>query len=323
MKGKRISIAMGVVIFLLVIYAIVSLKDRPPALPELPRWKEGADEIIVEKASEKVRIYKKAGKWYVGDEGFPADEKLVEKMEEKMRDIVISDVSSQTPYYERFDLTPNSAIHVVVKRGGEVLRDVYLGKRSDKTNHTYIRVAGRNEVFKASGTFSYDFDKKIDDIRDKTIFEFKSDEIEAFEIQYKGIKTALARTKVENEKAKETKEKTKDEASKEQAKKDEYKWVFANTPTKQVDDGAIHAVINSFNPLRANSFPMVDKNLLKNPYCTLKVTAKGKTHELFIYKGKEPDQYVCTASTTPYVFQLSKYSAEQYFRTPKDFEKRP
>lgn len=322
MRSKKVYVAFSIVIVLLIIYGIVSLKDRPPALPELPRWSEGADEIILEKKGVQIKIFKKAGKWLVGDEGFPADENIVEKMEEKMRDIVISDISSQMPHFERFDLTPETAIHVIVKRRGEVLRDVYLGKRSDRTNHTYIRVAGRNEVFKASGTFSYDFDKKIDDIRDKTIFDIKSDDIESFEIHYKGVKTALSRVKVSEEKEKEeNKDKQKESKEAEKDKKQETKWVLATNPTKEVDSGSVNAIINSLKPLRAHSFPTVDKATLKNPLCTLKFSAAGKNNELVIYKGTETDQYICTATSTPYVFSLLKYTAEQYFRIQKDFEK--
>lgn len=319
MKSRKVIIAFGIIAALLIIYALASLNNRAPGLPELPRWSEGADEIIMEKSGERVRLYKKEGKWLVGDAGYPADAKTVEKMEEKLRDLVISDISSTSPHYDRFDLTSESAIHVVAKRGGEVLRDVYFGKRSSKTNHTYIRLSGRNEVFKASGLFNYDFSKKVDDIRDKTMLEVKSDDVEFLEILYKGKKTVLARIKSAEPKE----EAGKDEAEKKKAKKTEDKWVFAGVAQKQVDEAAVNAVINSFGPLRANSFSEIDKNSLKNPLCTVKITAAGKAHEFLIYKGKDDSSFPCLVSGSPYVFGLSKFAAERYFREPKDFEKRP
>lgn len=323
MKSKKIVIALGVIAALLVVYALASLKDRAPGLPELPRWSEGADEIIVEKSGERIRLFKKEGRWLVGEEGYPADAKTAEKMEEKIRDLVISDISSTAPHYDRFELTSESAIHVVVKRGGEVLRDVYFGKRSSKTNHTYMRLAGRDEVFKASGIFSYDFSKKVDDIRDKTILDVKSDDIEALELSYKGVKTALARVKAPEGNSPENADKKKNESDKKKEKKEADKWVFANNAQKEVDIAAVNAVINSFGPLRTHSFPAVEKRTLRNPVCMMKITAAGKTHEISIFNGKDNNEFFCVESTSPYVFSLAKYAAERYFRMPKDFEKRP
>lgn len=319
MKSKKILMAFGIIAALLIVYALTSLKDRTPGLPELPRWSEGADEIIVEKAGERIRLFKKDGRWLVGEEGFPADVKVAEKMEEKIRDIVISDISSTAPHYERFELTPENAIHVVVKRGGEILRDVYFGKRSSKTNHTYMRLAGRDEVFKASGVFSYDFSKKVDDIRDKTMIDVKSDDIESLEIFYKGKKTVLSRVKSEEKKD----EAGKSEEEKKKAKKAQDRWVFAGNAQKEVDVAAVNAVINSFGPLRANSFPKVEKNSLKAALCTVKITAGGKSHELSIYKIKDENDFPCLTNDSLYVFGLAKFAAERYFREPKDFEKRP
>ncbi len=318
MKSRKVIIAFGVIVALLIIYALASLKDRAPGLPELPRWSEGADEIIVEKSGERIRLFKKEGKWLVGEEGYPADAKIAEKMEEKIRDLVISDISSTAPHYERFELTSESAIHVVVKRGSEVLRDVYFGKRSSKTNHTYIRLAGRDEVFKASGIFSYDFSKKVDDIRDKTMLDVKSDEIESLEILYKGKKTVLSRVKTAEKKD----EASKDDAEKKKVKKAEDRWVFAGISQKEADLASVNAVIQSFGPLRANSFPAVEKKSLKNPICSVKITAGGQMHELSIYRGADDTSFPCISSGSPYVCGLSKYAAERYFREPKDFEKR-
>jgi hypothetical protein len=292
-------------------------------LPERPRWSEGADEILVEKGGERVRIYKKDNRWFVGDEGFPADAKVAEKMEEKIRDLVISDISSYAPHYDRFELTPAGAIHVVVKRGGEVLRDVYFGKRSDKTNHTYIRLAGRDEVFKASGTFSYEFSKKVDDIRDKAMIDVKSDDIESLEILYKGKRTALSRVKNEQVQDAAKTEADKNKSEKAKAKKAQDTWIFAGNNQNQVDVAAVNAVINSFAPLRANSFPAIDRNALKNPLCSVKIISGGKAHELAIFKGTSESEFIGTSSDSPYVFTLQKFNAERYFREPKDFEKRP
>ncbi len=323
MKSKKVIIAFGIVAALLIIYALASLKDRAPGLPELPRWSEGADEILIEKAGERIRLFKKDGRWLVGEEEYPADAKTAEKMEEKLRDLVISDISSTSPHYDRFELTSESAIHVVAKRQGQVLRDVYFGKRSSKTNHTYIRLTGRDEVFKASGLFSYDFSKKVDDIRDKTILDVKSDDIEALELSYKGVRTMLERVKAPDEKSSENADKKKDEPDKKKAKKEADKWVFANNPQKEVDIAAVNAVINSFGPLRTHSFPAVEKKSLKNPLCTIKLMAAGKTHEISIFNGKDNNEFFCVESASPYAFSLAKYAAERYFRLPKDFEKRP
>ncbi len=320
MKNRKILYALGVIIALLIVYAIVSVRDRAADLPSLNTWSESADEITITKGDKAIRLHRRDGRWLIGEAGFPADGKTMDAMEAKLRDLAITDITSKKPHYERFDLTPESALRVTAKRGGSVLRDIYIGRKSDKTTHTFIRLVERPEVFKVSGTLSYDFNKKLDELRDKVVFDIKRDDIDSIDILYKGRTTSLTRVKTQppQEPAKAVDPKAKGKAPAPPKQPD--KWIFAGRPEKNADVNAVNAVIDSFSPLRVKSYPDMEKAVLVAPLCSVKITALGKTHELSIYRGKDKETFLCTSSAMPYVFDLAKYSAERYFREAKDFE---
>lgn len=319
MKNRKLLIALGAIAVLILVYFIASRGDRAADLPRLEKW-TAADEIILSRGPATVRIYRKEGRWLIGDAGFPADKGIIDKMEEKLRDLVITDISSEKPHYERFELAPEEALRVTVKAGGAVVRDVYLGKKSSKTSHTFIRLAERPEVFKASGNLKYDFDKKAEDLRDKVVFDVKREDVDSFEITYRGAKTALIRVKAP-EKKEDKKPAPPAGGKMPQPPKEPDKWFFASDQSKTVDLNAVNAVIGSFGPLRARSFPEIDAKVLRGPLCTVRVSSAGKTYELAIFQGKEKDIFPCTSPGTPYVFDLQKYAAERYFRQAKDFGK--
>ncbi len=314
MMRKKLLIALGVIVVLMLLYALVSMDRGSGDLPRLQVWSEGADEIILTRSGDTLRIVNRDGRWLLGDAAYPADKSMVTKMEEKMRDLNIAEMISRLPQYERFDLTPEAAIRVTVKRQGQVLRDVYIGKRSSKTSHTFIRLEDRPEIFKASGTLAHDFDKKLDDLRDRVIFDLKADAIESFEIIYRGKSSILARVK---EEVKDVKKKEKD-GKKSPALPD--RWVIRGTADLPADLGAVQAVISSFNPLKAQSFAAIDLKDLRNPLCTLRLKSGGRDHELVIFRGSDDTAYSCITKDSPYVFELTKHAAERYFRSAADFK---
>ena len=318
MKNRKLLYAVGAIVVLLLVYFIASRGDRAANLPRMETW-TATDEIILARGATTVRIYKKEGRWLLGDAGFPADKGMVDKMEEKLRDLVITDISSEKPHYERFELTPEEALRVTVKAGGTVLRDVYLGKKSSKTSHTFIRLADRPEIFKASGNLKYELDKKADDLRDKVIFDVKREDIDSFEITYRGAKTALIRVKAPEQKG-DTKP-VPEGGKAPQPPKEPDKWFFANDQAKTVDINAVNAVITSFGPLRARSFPEIDAKALRGPLCTVRVNAAGKTFEFMVFQGRDKELFPCTSPASQYVFELQKWAVERYFRSAKDFNK--
>jgi hypothetical protein len=320
MKNKKILTSLGVIAALLIVYAVASRKDRGADLPRLEKW-TAADEILITRGNETLRIHKKDGRWLLGDAGFPADKSIIDKLEEKLRDLVITDISSEKPHYERFELAPEEALRVTVKGGGAVLRDVYLGKKSSKTSHTFIRLAERPEVFKASGMLKNDFDRKAEDLRDKVVFDVKREDVDSFEITYRGRKTALIRVKAPEKKDDKKPAPPATAGKMPVPPREPDKWFFAGDVAKAVDINAVNAVIGSFGPLRARSFPDLKPGELRAPLCTVRIAAAGKTHELVIYQGREKDIFPCTSPGTPYVFDLQKYSVERYFREAKDFNK--
>ena len=318
MMKKKLIVALVVIAALISVYALVSRNDDNRDLPRLQGWSEGADEIILTRGSDTLRIVNRDGRWLLGEAAYPADKSSIEKMEEKMRDLSISEMISRLPHYERFDLTPEAALRVTVKRQGRVLRDVYIGKRSSKTSHTFVRLEDRPEIFKASGTLMPDFDRKMDELRDRVIIDLKADAIESFEIVYRGKSSVLARVKEAKAVSGEDAKKKEKDGKKSPTPPD--KWVIRGMANLPADPGAVNAVISSFNPLKAKSFSGMEAKDLRNPLCTVRVKAGGKDHEIVIFSGKDDGVFPCTTPDSPYVFELTKHAAERYFRSTADFK---
>ena len=60
---------------------------------------------------------------------------------------------------------------VQVEEGGKNVLDLVVGKSSPDFSHTYVRREGGDEVYRAAGILTYQFNKRLDDWRDKTILE--------------------------------------------------------------------------------------------------------------------------------------------------------
>ncbi len=305
--NRRLWYSLGVVILLAVVYAIVSRTGGPSDIPELARWTDGADEIVIAKSGVSVRMFRDGGGWRVGDEGFPADPEAAGAMEKKLLDLSITQMVSRMPHYEQYNLMPEKGVEVAARRAGRDLRRIVIGRQSGKSTHTYIRLDGRPEIFKASGTLSYDFDKTVESLRDRAIVNIAADDITG--ISLRRGKSALTFVK---EAATSDGKGAKDGAAAQ-------RWVCAEHRGVALHDVKMETLVKSFGPLKARGFPSVDPRSLKNPLCAVTVTTKGGVTELKFYPGDSEYGYYCTTSISRYVYDVARYLVEQYFKDIKGF----
>lgn len=305
--GRRLWYSLGVVAMLAIVYAIVSRTGAPSDIPELARWTDGADEIIIAKSGASVRLFRSGEGWRVGDEGFPADPEAAGAMEKKLLDLSITQMVSRMPHYEQYNLTPEKGIEVAARRAGRDLRRIVIGRQSGKSTHTYIRLDGRPEIFKASGTLSYDFDKIAESLRDRAVINIAADDITG--ISLRRGKSALTFVK---EAAAPGGKGAKDGAAGQ-------RWVCAEHRGVELHEVKMETLVKSFGPLKARGFPSVDPRSLKNPLCTVSVSAKGGVTGLKLYQGDSEYGYYCVSTASPYVYDVAKYLVEQYFKDIKGF----
>lgn len=311
---KNLYVTLGIIAALLVLYFISSYRGGNSEIPDLERWGGDADEITIARNSETIRLYRKEGMWRINKEGFPADSGAVRKLEKKLLDLQITDLTSRRSHYERFGLTPENAIGVIVKKGGVVVRNILIGNKSSKTSHTFIRIGGRPEIFKVSGVLRSQFGKTVEGYRDRNILNAAPESIVSVEINYNNKKYTFARE------------------SAAQMKDGKAPGASGNTPAGgrliclEHRDLELHEVkmanlMKSFNPLQAQSFPDIPHENIGMSRCAVTVTTKKKTVVLNFYQGATRYSYFCTSSESPYIFAVASYNAERYMKDILDFKR--
>jgi hypothetical protein len=320
--SKRVVVSL-IIIAVLLLLLVIGKRRKTVDVPEIKKWEGTAEEILISKGDSRVRIFKKNGKWVLNEQEYLADKTAVEKLEKKINEIKVIDLISEKPHYGRYDLDDEKAIRVIATKDGVPQRDLRIGKKSSTGMQTYVKFSDRPEIYLISGKLTDDFGKKVSDLRDKVIFKVVKSGIESLRLTYKGEKLTFLKIK---EEVKE--EKAVDEGKKEDKKgkkvKEVEKWICKEYKGLKLNENTIDSILNSFNPLKADTFTDRNKDSLRNPACTVKLKAYKKDILLSIFgKSKEKEySYLCTSSESPYVFTMSKWDVEKYFKTIGDFKKK-
>jgi hypothetical protein len=311
--SKNTKIILGVIAVLaLIIIAQRTVKFSN--VPSLKKWDVSADEISIKnKTAAEFKIVKKDGKWFVGDKSFPADNQMIANLEKKMNDLSFSEKVTSKQFYERFDLTADSAIRVIVKHGGKTVRDILLGKKSTG-EQSYVKFPDKPEVYLAPGGLTGDFDKTVDSLRDKVLLSATQDAIESFSIKGKFTVEKKIEKPVEQKEAK---------ASPSNPVPAAVKWIMKENG-KEADAGRLNELLGDLVSMRAFSYP--DENSIKAAIasgiqCEIVVKANGKETTLSIY-GKEKNdkaaKYVCRSSENSFYALIEPWIADRFIRAKND-----
>ncbi len=318
--NKKLLISLGVIAVLVFILLLVN-RTQSPDVPAMKPWKGSADEININKGDSRIRIFRDNERWLINDAAYPADRDAVHAMENQLKNLVITDLISDRPQYERYELSPDKAIEVSVKRGAELLRHLYIGKKSSTNRHTYVRIADRPEVYLASSALADDFNKSLDDIRDKEIMKIGKSEIQSVEINYKGRRLTLSKAIEEKKPAAAEKDKTGSDKKAASVEKTE-KWICNEFKNIALDENQVGQILTSFDPLKAAAYPAMEKKDLKAPTCSIKIKTNSKTIDLVVYQKLEENRYLGTSSESKYLFSLDGWKAEKYMKSIDDLNQK-
>ena len=137
------------------------------------------DKIILTKGTEnRVELQKQSGKWTVSSNGksFDATTAAVNGVLSGLVNIkpqqLISKSKEKWPEYELDEATGKK---VEVYAGGKLLDSFYAGRfnfnQNTRSAKTYFRKAAEDDVYSVDGLLSMTFDKKVDDFRNKKLFQ--------------------------------------------------------------------------------------------------------------------------------------------------------
>lgn len=315
--SKKTKITLGIIaalVLILVLKQTVKFSSVPGTKP----WTESADEIVLKnKSAAEIKIIKKDGKWVIGDKGFISDEQAVSALEKRMKEFKLTEKVTAKEFYERFDLTDESSIHVTVKAQGKVLRDVLVGKKSTG-EQTFVKFPDKKEVYLAGGNLNSEFDKTTDALRSKVLVSCPQEMIES--VAVKGKFTIEKKA----EKPADPKASPAPSAAPQGAA---VKWVVKDKGT-EADQNKVNELLGDITSARAASFPdeaAVKDIIAGGVKAEIVVKGNGKEVTLTIYgqektggKIEKNAKYLCKSSETSYLAYIDSWKAEKFIKASLD-----
>ncbi|UCE01840.1 MAG: DUF4340 domain-containing protein [Candidatus Latescibacterota bacterium] len=143
--------------------------------------------LRIDKAdAEAVELARVAGSWRITSPiDYRADEAVVSAVLRALEGLELEDVVSTNPdKRSTFQVDDSTGTHVEVFAGDESVVALVVGKSSPDFAHTYVRRVDADEVYRAVGVLTYNFNKRVDDWRDKTILSLDQESIAKVTLHY-------------------------------------------------------------------------------------------------------------------------------------------
>lgn len=311
---KRKIILLAVLGFLCIVYAVQMALTSGPQI-KVFTMEESPDEITVSLPDGgSYSLLKQTGsagdeKWSVKGRDYEADSVTVERMVRSLSSIKSPGKVSSRTEDTRFGLDDSSAVTVTALGQGKVLRSLRIGKASSSGTQTYAVIGDDSDVCLVSGNLRDVFDKTVDEVRSRLIFDMDQ--------------ALVSKITVENQNGGFTLEKTGEPPV----------WSLAGgggaSSRTEVDTEKTASWVSSVLKLTALSFK--DESVAEGaadgavPAGTVVFTLQDKEVSLALYAPEEEEGSVYTAvcSESPWVFNLSSYTAERYLKNPQDFRLQP
>jgi len=118
-------------------------------------WLE-ADEIDVyfQKPEQGFALVKEDQRWIIRDDyPRPAKDALVNKLLQDLADLYGEKRAQGEKYFSRFKLQEDQALHLVLKKDGQVLAHILLGKRGPLWESNFLRFKDGQEIYLVSQNF--------------------------------------------------------------------------------------------------------------------------------------------------------------------------
>lgn len=149
-----------------IIQGIIVNKDTT----KLFKMTQSPDEIYIYNQGQEINLIFQGDKWYVGSSKEDADQTYVETLINRLSSIkAIDKVGSvkNEVYIEKYQLDEEKCISVVVKKNGEIIRSLQLGKTSSDKRQNYGTVDGSSDIYLLTGSLRGIFDLTEDELKDK------------------------------------------------------------------------------------------------------------------------------------------------------------
>ncbi|MBF0469658.1 MAG: DUF4340 domain-containing protein [Desulfamplus sp.] len=306
---KKEYIILGLIIVALSAYLVMHKKDRNNyILPLIPQI-NAADitQISIEKDGNSIVLSKKDGTWFVTDKNYPASQESVTQIIDAVKDLSLSALVSESGNLTPYELDSKNRISVTVKSAVETLRKFEIGKTAPSFRHTFIRLDGNSNVYHAAKSFRRDFDKTVDDLRDKKVLSFDKSKTSSIALK-KG--DTIKQIALKDGKPVNTKEENSGDNAENSGDKADNSGDKADNPVEKSD--VIESILAMLSDFKCHKFTDTDsKDQFKAMEETASIVLQGeKEISLVIYKKDTEDNYPALSSGSIYPFLLDTYHGD-------------
>ena len=243
------------------------------------------------RSDESGQLLRKEGdQWYIGEKKYPAKQGFVDTLLQQLSAPSLQDLVAKSGNLLTFALDDERAYELkALNADGNSLRRFYVGKSSSSGRYSYVRLNEDDlRVFTLSANLSSILEKSVDDLRDRLVLNFSSQDIEKLQI-------SAGDTVVSAEKA-------------------DDKWQVPDSATWGEEQ--IQSLINRFASMNAQDFiseyPAADAE-----YEVQFIAAGGVSYTVTIAaETLGDDGYPAKSSSYGFPFTLNQYTVESML---KDF----
>jgi hypothetical protein len=268
------------------------------------------DTLVVTRGGATTTIKKDGAKYSVtAPVAYPADEAVAKAGFEALTGLELTDLVTENKAKQaEFEVDDAKAIHVVAKsakNGDKILADIMVGKNVG--NGTMVRLAGKDEIWKAGAGLRPSVDKGPADWRDKSVVTFPLADAEIVTVKAKDGTVAIAKKN-----------------GKTASNEDRWDLVSSTPKIDKVDNSVPNGIVNALSSFKANDFADGAKPAdtgLDAPALTVIVAVKGgKNHTLLIGNKKGDEDWYVKNADAPQVYTAKKFNVERINKRPIEFK---
>ncbi|MFH1983169.1 MAG: DUF4340 domain-containing protein [Pseudomonadota bacterium] len=181
MRVKTEYLVLTAIIIAAAAYLVLHKQNREHyTLPKLPSVAvDKITRVEIARSAQTITLTKDGDIWKITPGGYTADGAKVKGMLSAIADLSLTALVSESKAYARYDLSEDKRIRVTAYGGDRQLDSVDIGKAAATFQHTFVKLSGDDRVYHGAGDFRRQFDRSVEDLRDKVIMTFKPEKVEA------------------------------------------------------------------------------------------------------------------------------------------------
>lgn len=274
---------------------IPTVEIERDAITALEVTRPGGDTVILASSEDGWRVTQPVDA--------EADKSNVESALNRLRDLSLARiVATRTENYERLQVDDDNGVRVKVTAGDDIVAELVIGKYAD--GMTMIRLGDRPEVFGASGSLRYAFDRELKAWRNRRIVEEEAASVQSIAFQ---SPNGVFRFERNGD-----------------------KWVASEGQKALGDDfdpKKVTGLVSTAARLTASGFAEEDVSAaragLNEPTATVTMTVAGGTDSIVLQLGQETDEAgdrYLRRQDEDTIYVVSKYLSDRLQPSPEAFD---